>query len=74
MNQRWVARWTAPDGTPQQLYFSSTSDLKIARIDFRLKLMDLGLPYPHAYDLEEAQGKLSSIPRRVRLGGIYEAV
>jgi hypothetical protein len=69
MQQRWVARWTTSNGTPQECFFYSTHELMIARIDFMFKLIDMGIPRPNEYDLEEAHAGLPSIPRPVRFGG-----
>ena len=52
--QQWVARWITPDGTLHELVFSSTQERMIARIDFVLKLMDMDIPRPNEYELEEA--------------------
>lgn len=55
MEQRWIARWAVSDGSPQAYIFSSTKSRGVARIDFMLKLMDMGKRLPNEYELEEAK-------------------
>ena len=69
MQQRWVARWTTPNGMSQEFFFYSTCERMIARIDLMLKLMEMEMPRPNEYELEEARSGLPSIPTPVHLGG-----
>lgn len=59
MQQRWRARWIAPDGAPYEYIFSSTTSRVVARVDFMLKVMDLGCQLPVVYELEEANERQS---------------
>ena len=69
MEQRWVARWTTPNGIPQEFFFYSTCERMIARIDLMLKLMEMEMPRPNEYELEETRSGLPSIPTPISSGG-----
>ena len=65
MEQRWVALWATPNGTPQEFFFYSTRECMMARLDFALKLMDMGTPRPNEYELEEATLGFPSLPKPI---------
>ena len=65
--QYWIARWITPDGTAHEVIFPSMQERMIARIDFVLKLMDMDIPRPNEYELEEARSNLSSLPRPIHM-------
>lgn len=52
MNQRYRARWRDEQGRQREFLFESPGGLGIARIDFRLKLIERHIPRPERYQLE----------------------
>jgi hypothetical protein len=61
--RRWKATWFDPWGQPHELNFIGAESRIVARIDFQLTMMDMGLPVPNSFELEEETQILPRIPR-----------
>jgi hypothetical protein len=58
---RWKAIWTTPAGNQAEAFFYSVEQRGVARIDFQLKMMDLGRQVPNSFALNEAPNEFEKI-------------
>lgn len=70
MQKRWIARWKTKNGTPQQLVFYSVESRGIARLDFQLKLMDMHIPVPDAFEPDDNTLLIPPVPHLTLLGRV----
>jgi hypothetical protein len=66
--RRWRAIWRDQRGNLQEELFYAPDNRGLARIDFQLHLLEMQLPCPHTFELEEADFPLEQ-PRLPHLQG-----
>ena len=59
---RWRATWRDHRGQPRELVFEGPESRVVARVDFQLKLMEMGDAVPNQFDLDEGTIVLPRLP------------
>lgn len=67
--RRWKAAWIDSDGAQHEYHFASEDNRILAEIDFRMKLIDQGLPVPQYFTLEEGRKIIQVVPSLKELEG-----
>ena len=71
MAQRWVARWLTQDNKPQAYIFTAPDNRMIARLDFRLKMIDMGVVAPQHFEVDEYSVILKAVQQARRGARVY---